>query len=193
MNESSIPVTTIFTRVVRPGHEARYENWLSGISRASSDFAGNRGTTTLRPADGREEYVTITQLDTQHNLDDWLESVERENWLTKLGKIDICREEVTSLAGMERWFTLQGRSTDNMPPRYKTALLILLGLYPLILVLDFVLGPFLVGLPGPIQLLFSLMVSVPMMVWVVLPLLTQLFSGWLHPKPKPHKSSGGPT
>ena len=68
-----------------------------------------------------------------------------------------------------------------MPPRYKTALLILLGLYPLVLVLDVVLSPLLDGLPGPVQVLLSLMVSVAMMVWIVLPRLTQLFSGWLHP------------
>lgn len=193
MSETSIPVTTIFTRVVRPGLETQYEDWLAGISRSSSGFAGNRGTTILRPADGREEYVAITQFDTQHNLDDWLESAERANWLAKLRVIDICREEVMSLAGMERWFTLQGKSNDHMPPRYKTALLILLGLYPLVLVLDFVLSPLLTGLPGPVQVLLSLMISVAMMVWIVLPRLTQLFSGWLHPKPKPPKSSDGAT
>lgn len=193
MSEPSIPVTTIFTRVVRPGHETQYEEWLTGISRTSSDFAGNRGTTILRPADRLEGYVAITQFDTQYNLDDWLESVERANWLAKLGAIDICNEEVTSLAGMERWFTLQGGSNDRMPPNYKTALLILLGLYPVVLVLDFVLSPFLAWLPGPIQLLLSLMVSVSMMVWIVLPLLTQLFLGWLHPKPKPLKSPDGMT
>ena len=56
----------------------------------------------MLPADGREDYVTITQFDTQHNLDDWLESAERANWLTKLGAIDIYREEIMSLAGRKR-------------------------------------------------------------------------------------------
>jgi antibiotic biosynthesis monooxygenase (ABM) superfamily enzyme len=183
-------VTTIFARVVRPGNENQYEDWLAGISRTSSGFAGNRGTTILRPADGRKEYVAITQFDTQHQLDEWLKSAERGNWLAKLESIDICSQQVMSLAGMERWFTLPSTSADHMPPPYKTAMLILLGLYPLVLVLDVVLSPFLAGLPGPLQVLISLMVSVAMMVWIVLPRLTQLFSGWLHPKPKPPESSG---
>jgi antibiotic biosynthesis monooxygenase (ABM) superfamily enzyme len=184
VNEPSIPVTTVFSRVVRLGHEDQYEDWLAGISRTSSDFAGSRGTTILRPADGREEYVAIMQFDTQHQVDSWLESAERASWLRKLGAIGICHEEVMSLVGMERWFTLQGGSKNPMPPRYKTALLILLGLYPLVLALGFVLGPLLAPLPGPVQLLISLIVSVSIMVWIVLPLLTKLFSGWLHPKPK---------
>jgi antibiotic biosynthesis monooxygenase (ABM) superfamily enzyme len=190
VTEPFMPVTTIFARAVRPGHEMRYEDWLAGISRASSGFAGNHGTTILRPADSRKEYVAITQFDTQHDLDKWLESPERSNWLAKLESIDICSQDVISLAGMERWFSLPGTSTDHMPSRHKTATLILLGLYPLVLVLDVILSPLLAGLPGPLQVLISLMVSVAMMVWIVLPGLTRLFSGWLHPKPKPSESSG---
>ena len=37
--------------------------------------------------------------------------------------------------------------------------------------------------PGPLRVLVSLIVSVALMVWIVLPRLTQLFSGWLHPRP----------
>jgi antibiotic biosynthesis monooxygenase (ABM) superfamily enzyme len=191
MNEPLIPVTTIFARVVRPGQEAQYEDWLAEVSHASSSFAGNQGTTILRPADVREEYIAITQFDTQQKLDKWLESAELANWLDKLESIDICREEVMSLAGMERWFTLPGASTDRMPPRYKTAVLILIGLYPIVLVLELVLSPLLVALPGPLQVLLSLMISVALMVWIVLPRLTQLFSGWLHPESKPPESSEG--
>lgn len=182
MSDSIIPVTTIFSRVIRPGHETQYEEWLAGISRASSRFDGSRGTTILRPAEGREEYVAITQFETQGALDKWLESPERENWLSKLTAIDVCREEVMSLAGMERWFTLQATPQTTLPPRYKTATLVLMGLYPLVLVLDVILGPVLSGLPKPVAVLISLVVSVAMMVWVVLPRLTQLFEGWLHPK-----------
>ena len=56
----------------------------------------------MLPADGREDYVAITQFDTQHNLDDWLESAERANWLTKLGAIDIYREDVVIMASSRR-------------------------------------------------------------------------------------------
>ena len=93
-----------------------------------------------------------------------------------------------SLAGMERWFTLPDRGATRLPPRYKTATLILLGLYPLVLLLNLVLSPVLVGLPSQLQVLVSLVVSVALMVWIVLPWLTRLFSGWLHPRPEPRPS-----
>jgi hypothetical protein len=83
---------------------------------------------------------------------------------------------------MERWFTLPGRGATRLPPRYKTATLVLLGLYPLVLLLNLVLNPVLSGLPGPLKVLASLVASVAIMVWIVLPWLTRLFSKWLHPR-----------
>ncbi len=186
--DSPTPVTTIFAREVRAGFEAQYEDWLAGISRTSSRFTGSQGTTILRPAEGRDEYIAITHFDSAENLELWLRSPERESWLAKLQSIDVCREEVMSLAGMERWFTLPDRGATRLPPRYKTATLVFLGLYPLVLLLDLVLSPVLVGLPGPLQVLVSLVVSVALMVWIVLPWLTRLFSGWLHPRPESRPS-----
>lgn len=180
--EPDLPVTTIFARRVRPGSEVDYEEWLAGIVRASSAFEGYQGTTVLRPGEGRSEFLAITQFDSQPLADRWLRSPEREEWLQRLGQINVCAEDVMSLAGMERWFTLPDHGPTGMPPRYKTASLILLGLYPLVLVLNVVLKPALQGLPGPLQVLASLLVSVPLMVWVVLPFLTRRFAGWLHPK-----------
>ncbi|MFT7669850.1 MAG: antibiotic biosynthesis monooxygenase (ABM) superfamily enzyme [Planctomycetota bacterium] len=180
---SSSPVTTIFARRVRPGSEERYEEWLAGISRSSSGFAGNQGTTILRPGEGRDDYIAITQFDGEDTLEIWLRSTKRGEWLEKLQEIDICREEVLSMAGMERWFTLPNQGANRMPPRYKTAVLVFLGLYPLVLMLDTLLGPSLAGLPKPVQVLISLLISVPMMVWIVLPLLTRVLFRWLHPSP----------
>ena len=181
---SAPDTTTIFARRVRPGHEAQYEAWLTGISQASSGFAGNHGTTILRPAGGREDYIAITHFDTAEHLDRWLASDERQGWLDKLESISVEREQVTQLAGMERWFTVPDHGDPRMPPRYKTAALVLLGLYPVVLLLNAVLRPLLTELPEPLAVLASLAVSVPLMVWVVLPFLTRTFRRWLHPRPQ---------
>jgi antibiotic biosynthesis monooxygenase (ABM) superfamily enzyme len=177
-----VPVTTIFAREVRAGFEVQYEEWLAGVSQTSSRFTGNQGTTILRPTEGRDDYLAITQFDSAENLELWLRSTERESWLAKLESIDVCREDVLSLAGMERWFTLPGRGATRLPARYKTATMILIGLYPVVLLLNLLLNPLLSGLPRPLKVLASLVASVAIMVWIVLPWLTRVFSGWLHPR-----------
>ena len=181
------PVTTIFARRVRPGFERQYEEWLGGITRTLAQFPGNQGSTILRPGAGRTEYIAIVQFDSAENLERWLVSEERADWLAKLESITLDSEEVSSLTGMERWFTLPDRSVTQAPPKYKSATLLLLGLYPLVLVLSPLLQPLIGSWPSALQILVSLVVSIPLMVWIVMPQLTRLFFGWLYPEHKPSR------
>lgn len=181
MDKESL-VTTVFSRVVRPGSEKEYEAWLNGISDTASSFPGNRGMTILRPSGGREEYIAITHFDSDKNAALWLHSKERCGWIDKLGSISIEREEVTSLTGMERWFTMPGSPISRPPPKYKTAIMILAGLYPVALGLDAALKPILFDLPPALKMLISLMVSSSIMVWIMMPGLTRLFYRWLYPR-----------
>lgn len=171
----------MFARRVRAGFEAQYEEWLKGISRAASVFPGNQGTTILRPSESRSEYIVITQFDSAEHLEGWLCSPERRDWLAKLESITLEHEEVKSLTGMERWFTLPNRAMTQPPPRWKSAVLVLVGLYPTVMVLRMLLRPVLVGLPDALQVLLSLMISIVLMVWIVMPQLTRLFFRWLYP------------
>jgi heme-degrading monooxygenase HmoA len=97
------PVTTIFARRVRPGFERQYEEWLAGITDVSSRFAGNQGTTILRPGAERAQYIAIVQFDSAANLGCWMDSPERAAWCAKLDAITLDSEEVSTLTGMERW------------------------------------------------------------------------------------------
>ena len=169
---SQAPVTMVIKRRVRPGAEAPYEDWLTGIAQTAARFPGSQGTTILRPTEAGSEYLAITQYASIGFLESWLGSVERENWMSRLRDIDVCHEDVSTLAGMERWFSLSNCAPAH-PSKVKTAALVLAGLYPLALALDLMLGPLLSGLPRPVGLLVSLMVSVPIMVGVILPWLTR--------------------
>jgi antibiotic biosynthesis monooxygenase (ABM) superfamily enzyme len=116
-----------------------------------------------------------------------LVSEERADWLAKLESITLESEEMSSLTGMERWFTLPDRSVTQAPPKYKSAVLVFLGLYPLVLVLNLLSGPLTGSWPAALRILVSLVVSVPLMVWVIMPQLTRLFFGWLYPEHTPSR------
>ena len=177
------PVTTIFARRVRPGSEERYETWLHGINQAAASFPGHQGVTVLRPEAGRAEYVVVAQFDSTDNLDRWLDSDERRRWLDEVEPLTLDAQEVATMTGMERWFTLPDRSVAHAPPRWKTALLLFAGLYPTALILGMCLQPLIASWPSPLKVFASLAVSIPVMVWGVMPMLTRLFFGWLYPEP----------
>ena len=65
------------------------------------------------------------------------------------------------------------------PPRYKLALLTWAGAYAVITLILVVLGPAIEPWPLPLRTLLISGLMVAALSWVVIPLLTRLFRGWL--------------
>jgi antibiotic biosynthesis monooxygenase (ABM) superfamily enzyme len=70
-----------------------------------------------------------------------------------------------------------------MPPRWKTAVVIWLAIYPSITLLLWLAGPRIGGWALPVRTLVVTAVLVPWMVFVVLPALQRLLAPWLRPTP----------
>jgi len=168
----------VFARKLGPGQHQKYEDWLDRVTRATSDFVGYGGTTLLRPATPQEEYTAIVHFDTTQNLEAWINSAERKRCLEDLQDVGIESEEISSLAGLDHWVSLKGNVQTPLQ-QWKMAVLILLGLYPIVLLDAMFLSPLLTFLPWPASILVSLMISVPVMVWIVLPLLSKFLRRWL--------------
>lgn len=66
------------------------------------------------------------------------------------------------------------------PPKWKTAVLIWVAIYPSITLLSMLFGTQLQRLALPLRTLIMTAVLVPLMVFVLLPLLNKLFKPWLH-------------
>jgi antibiotic biosynthesis monooxygenase (ABM) superfamily enzyme len=75
--------------------------------------------------------------------------------------------------------------TPTAPPRYKTALLIWVAIYPSINLLFWSLGDWLQQFPLWVRTLVLTGILVPLMVFVLLPLLQKLFRNWLFPPARP--------
>jgi antibiotic biosynthesis monooxygenase (ABM) superfamily enzyme len=176
-NNATGSATMVFSRKLGPGQHEKYEDWLGQVMAATSGFAGYGGTTLLRPAAPNEEYTAIVHFDTTERLERWLTSAERTECLRALEDIAVESEEISSLAGLDHWVSLKGGIKP--PPDWKMAVLILVGLYPIVILDALYLSPLLAFLPWPVGILVSLMVSVPIMVWIVLPLLSKLLGRWL--------------
>ena len=71
------------TRLVKPGHEAQYEEFLEGIIAAASRFPGYLGTEVFRPDGPGDEYRIVYRFDDAVHLRDWLDSDEHMAWLAR--------------------------------------------------------------------------------------------------------------
>jgi len=78
---------------------------------------------------------------------------------------------------------MSDRQTDQLrapaPPRYKLALLTWAGAYTVITAMLAVLGPAIAAWPLPLRTLLLSVSMVVTLTWLLVPVLTRLFRGWL--------------
>jgi len=148
-------------------------------------FPGHQGVTVLGPhGDPPFAYTAIFTYDTAANLQRWMSSEERHSWLVSAERLTLDDGDTQTLTGLERWFTLPNRAVNQPPPRYKMAILTAVGVYPMLVLLSYLLHPLVGGWPLPVRLLASLAIGIPLMTWHIMPLLSRVFFSWLYPEPQ---------
>ncbi|WP_204102798.1 MULTISPECIES: hypothetical protein [Spirulina sp. CCY15215] len=178
-------VTAIISHFVRPGREEGYEEWLKGIGAAAQEFEGHDGVTVIKPKPGgHNEYVAILRFNTYPQLCRWLKSDQRKKWIDCVKPLIQESEKVQIITGLENLVSLPGSVSVTAPPRYKTAIIVWLGVFLCSSVLGIVLNPLLAALPLFLPQLISIGITVFVLTYFVMPLLTRLFYKWLHPQSK---------
>jgi antibiotic biosynthesis monooxygenase (ABM) superfamily enzyme len=68
----------------------------------------------------------------------------------------------------------------KQPPKWKFAIMVWLAIYPTITLVSFLIGDIIKSWPLPFKTLLMTGILVPLMVFVLLPLLRKLLGDWLH-------------
>ena len=188
----SKPVTVIVKRIAKKDKIKEFEEWLSGVSKEVSRQEGSIGIDIIKPTPNisnksKPEYVIIFRFNTYENLDKWEKSPIRHEWLQKGRKLAESDYDVQKMTGLEFWFTpyFNDESSPMIPlqppPRYKMVIVTV----PVISILLMTLVPqihFLtemLTIPFPIRLVIALTITVLLMTYVIMPLLTKLLKPWL--------------
>lgn len=183
-----MPVTVVVSRRPKPGKEAALVAWAEGISEAASHFPGHLGRTIYPPsAPDREDLVMVFSFDNADALTAWETSDIRRAWLAQADAIAEGQQHFHSLTGFESIFSPSVGATKSPPPRWKTGAVIALALFPLSLVLNWFVMPYLpvvsdnTYVMALIRVIVSVAIIVPYMVYFAMPGLTKRLRGWLHP------------
>jgi len=128
MEDSAAPgrtktATSIITRIVKPGKETAFEDWVHGISREAAKFRGHHSVVIYRPPPGTREYRIVLHFDREKELRTWLESEARKEWIERSLPLTEAPETRAEVSGIEHWFTLPGRLGESRPSKLKMAIL----------------------------------------------------------------------
>jgi uncharacterized protein len=183
-----LPVTVIVKRIAKKNKIKEFEEWLSGISKEVSRQEGSMGIDIIRPTDkeSKPEYVIIFRFNNYDNLTKWENSSIRNKWLQKGRELVQADPDVQKLTGLEFWFTPYSKKSSDLvplisPPRYKMVIvtipvisLLLLTLVPQIHFITEMLS-----IPYSIRFVIAITITVILMTYLIMPLLTKLLRPWL--------------
>lgn len=185
------PITVAIERRVDPDMRRYALSWVrQGIDLATT-YTGFLGSGWVQVEPGSDTWHMLYRFDTAAHLHDWEASDERRLWVE--AGADFAHEaNIERRTGIEGWFDsasgdaidgdrVEIRAAEPVPPRWKQAIVVWLGFFPVNVGVTLLLG--LVPGYGDLQLLPRLFVTsvllTPVMVGYVLPAVTRLFRSWL--------------
>jgi uncharacterized protein len=172
----------IFLHSVTPGKEAEFIAAQSELTRSSSAFPGYEGTAVF-PADYAGQWTSVLRFRSADQLAQWMRSGERQEALPRLrGELTRDFAELARSAPFGSTIRIADGQT-RITPAWKTAMLVLLCLYPTVMVLSKWLSPALgnVGVSQSLSVFAGNVISIIALQWVLVPAVSRPFRRWLDP------------
>src|ERR1700758_1761931 len=162
-----------------------YREWAVRIQAAQAKYAGYRGMYLQPPSEKDGLWTTIIRFDTAEHLEAWMEAPERAELLGE-SKAFIEHEQLMRLATSFPGWVPINPMTGKGPPNWKTALLVVLGLFPIVMLELRFLSPILasLGLHASLATFISNIISVAGTTFLTMPLFIRCFSWWLFTEKK---------
>lgn len=177
------PGIGVYDHTVVAGRQDEFLRTQHRLIAESSRFSGYESALLLCSTADATRWQSVLRFRTEPQLSAWMRSEQRAAVLPAL------REELaedftesvrsTPFGTILRTENGQTRATPN----WKTAMIILLVLYPTVMTLSRFLGPVLDGIGAPpwLSMWLSQIVSVGAMTWFLMPAATRRFGRWLDP------------
>ncbi|MFO1414030.1 MAG: hypothetical protein U1F10_09035 [Burkholderiales bacterium] len=176
-------VTEVIIEEVRAGCEDRYRAWSSRMEEAQAKLPGYQGGYTQPPPTGSRHWTTLLRFATVDDLNRWLASPERQALLREAAPLverAIAHRVNTAFPG---WAPTDAAS-GKPPPDWKTTMLVLLGLYPIVAIEIAWLMQHLAGLKPAVAGFIGNAISVTLVAYGTMPLLVRWMGWWLFPRPE---------
>lgn len=173
--------SVLISSTVAPGDEAAFLEWQRRISAAESHFDGFLGHKVERPIPGvQDDWVVVLSFDSDENLNRWIDSAQRRELLAAGASFNEKMQLTKASYGFGFW---SGRRDAPLPdPVFKSNLLVLLMLYPVVFLWGyFIADPLFAahGVPFWLSLFIGNVVSTQLLGWVLVPWAFRLFGWWV--------------
>jgi hypothetical protein len=177
-------VTMVMVTDIKPGKEPAYRAWADRIQKLQATFPGYVGSFVQPPQHGETGWTTVLRFDSAAHLEGWLKSDARAAMVKEsedLVQGFHAQRIDTSFPG---WVPTDP-ATGKPPNMWKTACLVLLTLFPVVMLELRFLNPHLEELNPALRTFIGNALSVALTTWPLMPLAIYGFHAWLFPENRP--------
>jgi antibiotic biosynthesis monooxygenase (ABM) superfamily enzyme len=189
----SEPITVSIRREVDPDRSAEAAVWAQTGVNLANRYPGFLGSGWVRAGDDSTVWHMLYRFSDETTLAAWEQSPERAWWL-EMGRGFVRDERSRRRTGIEGWFddpptgsvpsatdAAAGPSAPAAPPRWKQAVSIWLGFFPVNLAFALLMAfvPGWEDVPLALRVLATTLVLTPIMTYWILPWVTRMLRGWL--------------
>jgi antibiotic biosynthesis monooxygenase (ABM) superfamily enzyme len=152
--------------------------WQREVAALAGAYPGYQATEVYPPTGDGDEWVIIIHFDDETMLQAWLDAPERAAWLTELPDEALGFRQHTMPTGFGTW--VAGQTADGTRvPHWKSFLLVLVALYPVVMLLALIVSPRTVDLGTAFAMLLGNVISVAALQWAVMPALNRALAPWI--------------
>jgi uncharacterized protein len=172
--------TELIVTKVRPGKEAEFRAWSDRIEKEQNAFPGFSGAFVHAPQTADDAWTTVLRFDTTENLEAWLHSPQRLKLVKEA-------EALTNDLVVQRFdASFPGWAPNNPvtgapPNRWRTAVLVLLVLLPVVMLEIVFLDKHLMQLNRALWALIDVGLGVTLSTWPLMPIMVWIFKKWIFP------------
>lgn len=173
-------VTEVILEQVKPGKEAQYRDWSNRIQLLQAKMPGYQGGYTQPPSTTANEWMTLLRFATIEDLNRWMASPERKALVREAAPL-VQRAYLHRVDTSFPGWAPNDPATGKPPPNWKTTMLVLLGLYPIVALEIAYMMKHLSGLKPAFAGFIGNVVSVSATAYITMPLFIRWMGWWLFP------------
>jgi uncharacterized protein len=176
--------TEVIITQIKPEREAEYRAFAARIQKVQERFPGYIGSFVQPPHHKETGWTTILRFDSVGHLNAWMASPQRAALLKESEDLIHGFEAQRVDTSFPGWVPADP-VTGRPPSIWKTASLVLLTLFPVVMLELRFLNPHLRGLPPAVATFIGNSISVALTTWPLMPLAIRAFRPWLFPEDQP--------
>ena len=175
----SHPHTVMFVDTVESDKLSAFEEWSRAIHEEAEQFDGFADVTVIQfEDDSATRFLTLLRFDNRDNLRNWIQSECSQEWVSQLSGILQVPEIAADGAGTNLWFKFQPMA-QRKPQFWKEVVVGTAVVYPMILILNFLLDPLIGGLPAYAAIFVVVVALSAMLACPIMPLVNSRLHPWL--------------